>query len=111
MWHIQQHATPTTLCLCSVPTENKGCITELGATQIFIMEGMPVINKQPTTCPLVVSLADGSKVTLAHMWDIHIDGTLVVLTGHIILELSIASLFGIVVLTEAGCEVRFDKSA
>jgi hypothetical protein len=83
----------------------------LGATQIFIMEGMPVVNKQPTTCPLVVFLADGSKVTLTHMCDIHIDGLPVVLTGHITPELPIASLFGIVVLTEAGCKVRFDKSA
>ncbi len=84
---------------------------ESGAMEIFIMEEMPVVNKRPTTCPLVVSLADGSKVTLTHMWDIHIDGLLVVLTGHIILELSIASLFGIVVLTEVGCKVQFDKSA
>jgi hypothetical protein len=75
------------------------------------MEGMPIINKRPTMCPLVASLADGSKVTSKHMWDTHINGLPVVLTGHIIPELSITSLFGIVVLTEAGCKVRFDKSA
>ena len=32
------------------------------------------------------------------------------LTGHIIPDLSIASLFGIRVLTEAGCTVTFDKT-
>jgi hypothetical protein len=45
------------------------------------------------------------------MCDIHINGLSVVLTGHIIRELSIAPLFGMVVLTEAGCKVQFDKSA
>jgi hypothetical protein len=45
------------------------------------------------------------------MCNIHIDGLPVFLTGHIILELSIASLFSIVGLTEAGCKVQFDKSA
>jgi hypothetical protein len=93
------------------PMETKDAIAGLGATQIFIMEGTPIVNKQPTTCQVVVSLADGSKVTSTHMCDIHINGLSVVLTEHIIPELAIASLFGIVVLTEAGCKVRFDKSA
>jgi hypothetical protein len=44
------------------------------------------------------------------MCDIKIDGLPTVLTGHIIPDLSIASLFGIRVLTEAGCTVTFDKS-
>jgi hypothetical protein len=88
----------------------KEAITDLGATQIFIKEGTLIINKRPTTCPLVVSLSDGSKVTSAHMCNIHINGCLGILTGHIIPELSIASLFGIAVLTKAGCKVHFDKS-
>jgi hypothetical protein len=33
-------------------------IADLGATQIFVMEGTPVLNKQITTCPLKVALAD-----------------------------------------------------
>jgi hypothetical protein len=44
-----------------------------------------------------------------HMCDIVIFGLPFVLTGHIIPDLSIASLFGIWVLTEAGCNVTFDK--
>jgi hypothetical protein len=43
------------------------------------------------------------------MCDIKIDGLPFVLTGHIIPDFSIVSLFGIGVLTEAGCEVTFDK--
>ena len=37
----------------------KDAIADSGATQIFIMEGKPVLNKGPMTCPLRVSLADG----------------------------------------------------
>jgi hypothetical protein len=54
-----------------------------------------------------VSLADGRQVMSTHMCDIHIDGLPFVLVGHIIPNLSIASLFGIRILTEAGCEVTF----
>jgi hypothetical protein len=45
-----------------------------------------------------------------HMCDIKIDGLPFVLTSHIIPDLSIASMFGIRVLTEAGYEVTFDKN-
>ena len=43
-----------------------------------------------------------------HMCDIIIPGLPTTLVGHIVPELSIASLFGISVLTEAGCTVKFD---
>ena len=45
-----------------------------------------------------------------HMCDIKIDGLPTVLTGHIIPGLSIASLFSIRILMEAGCAVTFDKT-
>ncbi len=56
------------------------------------MDGTPVINKRVSTRPLKVSLADGREVVSTHMCDIHIDGLPLVLTGHIIPDLSIASL-------------------
>ncbi len=74
------------------------------------MDGTPVVNKRATTHPLKVALADGRMVLSTHMCDINIDGLPTVLTGHIIPDLSIASLFGIRVLTEAGCMVTFDKN-
>jgi hypothetical protein len=43
------------------------------------------------------------------MCDIIIPGLLTTLIGQIVPELSIASLFGIRVLTEAGCTVKFDN--
>ena len=45
---------------------------------------------------------------LTHMCDIIMPGLPTMLVGHIVPELSIASLFGIRVLTEAGCTVKFD---
>jgi hypothetical protein len=83
-------------------------IADTGATQIFVMDGIPVHNRRKTTCPLKVALADGRQVMSTHMCDIIIPGLPTTLVGHIVPELSIASLFGIRVLTEAGCTVKFD---
>ena len=83
-------------------------ITDSGATQIFVMDSKLVYNKQKTMCPLKVALADGHRVMSTHMCDIIIPGLPATLVGHIVPELSIASLFGICVLTEAGCTVKFD---
>jgi hypothetical protein len=103
-----------------VKTENAGfaglrldmydAIADSGATQIFVMDRTPVVNKRPTTHPLKVALADGRIVLSTHMCDIKIDGIPMVLTGHIIPDLSNASLFSIRVLTESGCTVTFDKT-
>ena len=45
-------------------------IADSGATQIFVMDGIPVHNKQKTMCPLKVALADGRRVMSTHMCDI-----------------------------------------
>ena len=84
-------------------------IADSGATQIFVMDGIPVHNRQKTTCPFKVALADGRRVMSTHMCDIIIPGLPTTLVGHIVPELSIASLFGIRLLTEAGCTVKFDR--
>jgi hypothetical protein len=73
------------------------------------MENMPIVNKHITRSPLKVALVGGRKVFLTHEWGVHIVGLPTFLTGHIIPDLSIALLFGIRVLTEAGCEVHFNK--
>ena len=86
----------------------KKAIADSGAMQIFIMEGTPVTNKCLTNHPLMVALADGRTVMSTHICDMYIPGLLIVLTGHIIPDLSIASLFGIRVLTDVGCTVTFD---
>ena len=83
-------------------------IADSGATQIFIMEGTPVKNKRPTRSPVKVALADGRTVMSTHVCDVGIPGLPMTLVGHIIPDLSIASLFGIRVLTDVGCTVTFD---
>ena len=52
----------------------KHAIADSGATQIFVMDGTPVINKRPTTIPLRVALVDGCQVMSTHMCDIKIEG-------------------------------------
>jgi len=84
-------------------------IPDSGTTQIFIMDGTPVHNKQKTMRPLKVALADGRRIMSTHMCNMIIPGLPTTLVGHIVPELSIASLFRIRVLTEAGCTVKFDS--
>jgi hypothetical protein len=81
----------------------------LAQHRFFVMEGAGIIKKRRTTRPLKVTLADGWQVVSTHMCDINIDGLPFFLMGHIIPDLSIASLFKIQVLTEVGCNVTFDK--
>jgi len=85
-------------------------IADTGATSIFIMEGTPCDNLQPAIRPLTINLPDGTKVKSTHTCDITIPGLPMVLVGHVVPKLSIASLIGIRVLCDAGCEVLFTKT-
>ncbi len=105
---IQQLISTPAFTGTAFKLKTKHTIADSGTIQIFIMEGTPVVNKQCTTCPLQVLLADGRQVMSIYMCDVHIDGLPVTLTDHIIQELSLALLFGICVLMEAGCEVHFN---
>jgi hypothetical protein len=64
--------------------KTKDTIADLGATQTFIMEGTPVINKRITHFPLKVLLANVREALSTHERDVHIVGLLTVLTGHTI---------------------------
>ncbi len=105
--HAHDHDVPTNIAGGVVTLPPGMSIADSGATQIFVMDGTPVVNRRPTTRPLRVALADGRIVTSTHMCDVTIDGLPTTLTGHIVPDLSVASLFGIRVLTSAGCEVTF----
>jgi hypothetical protein len=83
----------------------KNAIADSGATQIFVTEGKTAVKKRATTRPLKVSLADRRQVISTHMCHIKTDGLPLVLTGHITPDLSIALLFGIRAIREAGCKV------
>jgi hypothetical protein len=100
----QSESSGATFCL-----NIKDAIADSGAMQIVVMEGTPVINKHKMTQPLKVVFANGRQVMSTHMCDVCIEGLPTILMGHIIPNLSIASLFGIWALTDAGCKVTFDR--
>ncbi len=70
-------------------------ITDTGATSIFIMDGVDVVNKRITNKPLTINMLNGRKVKSTHICDITIPGLPTVFMGHIVLHLVIASLIGI----------------
>ena len=101
--------TPMQQCLNAININISHAIADTGATNVFIMEGAPVNNKQKTSKPLTINLPDGTQVKSTHEWDINIPGLPQTLIGHIVPKLSIASLIGIRVLCAAGCKVTFCK--
>ncbi len=84
-------------------------LADTGATSIFVMDIVDVENKRLATKPLTVNLPDGRKIKSTHVCDINIPGLPVILMGHIIQVLKIASLIGICPLCKVGCKVIFDN--
>jgi hypothetical protein len=84
-------------------------IAETGATSIFIMDSINVVNKRTTLKPLTINLPDGRKVKSTHVCDIAIQGLPMVLTGHIMPDLALALHIGIRPLCKAGCRVILDN--
>jgi hypothetical protein len=115
----QMQGWATAACALFGPTSQKAlnpitiatthAIADTGATSIFIMDGIDVINKQMASKLLTINLPDGCRVRLTHVCDIAITGLLTVLTGHIVPDLAIASLVSIQLLCKAGCWVIFDN--
>ncbi len=84
-------------------------VADTGATSIFVMDGVDVVNRRVAAQPLTVNLPDGRKVKSTHACDITIPGLPVTLTGHIIPDLKTALLIGIHPLCKVGCKVIFDN--
>jgi hypothetical protein len=99
---------PTQQYLNALTIATTHAIADTGATSIFIMEGVDVVNTRIATTPLTINLPDGMKVKLSHVCDIEIPGLPTDLLGHILPSLTVASLIGIHPLCKAGCKVTFD---
>jgi hypothetical protein len=99
---------PSTQYLNAMTIATSEAIADTGATSIFVMEGADVKNKRPAIKPLTINLPDGRQIKSTHICDIDIPGLPTTLTGHIVPNLAIDSLFGIRVLCKAGCKVVFD---
>ncbi len=84
-------------------------IPDTGATSIFIMDGVDVVNKQVAIRPLRINLPNGCQVQSSHTCDIEIPGLPTILKGHIVPHLAVASLIGIRPLCKAGFTVTFDN--
>ncbi len=82
-------------------------VADTGATLVFIMTGMPMMNIRPATHPLTINLPDGRVVKSTHVCDMMIPSLPTVLEGHIVPDLQVASLLGIRILCQAGCIVVF----
>ena len=107
---VQQiFGSPSQQYLNTIVIKANQAIADSGATSIFIMEGTPVNNLRPLLQPLTINLPSGSTVKTTHVCGITITGLPNILTGHIVPELTIASLIGIRVLCKAGCSVLFTK--
>jgi hypothetical protein len=103
------------LPLSSVPHHALGmmigpslAIADTGATSLFLTEGAPCSNKRQAPHPISVMLPDGKRIHSSHICDVHIPGLPTVLTGHIMPDMTTASLFGIRILCKARCKVTFD---
>jgi hypothetical protein len=75
------------------------------------MKNTPMKNIRPTTNPLNINLPDGTIVKSTHICDLEIPGLPHVLEGHIVPELTVASLVGIKILCKLGCTVLFTDTA
>jgi hypothetical protein len=106
----QIFGSPSQQYLNAFAIKTNQAIADTGATSIFIMEGTPVNILRSSSQPLTINLPNGSKVKLTHMCNITIPDLPTILTGHIVLKLTIASLIGIRLLCKAGCSVLFTKS-
>ncbi len=83
-------------------------IADTGATLLFLTKGAPCLNKRRATTPILVTLPDGCKIFSLHTCNVAIPGLPTVLTGHIMPDMTTASLLGIQILCKAGCKVVFD---
>lgn len=83
-------------------------IDDKGGTSVFVMPNTTIQNKRHATKPISIILPDGKKVTSTHICDVTIPGLPTTLTGHILPEMTMASLLGIWLLCKAGCKVVFN---
>ena len=101
---------PTPDQLNALTIASTHAIADTGATSIFVMDNADVVNKKVATRPLTINLPDGRRVMSMHTCDIVIPGLPIVIVGHVVPHLAVASLIGIRPLCKAGCTVTFDDN-
>ena len=116
--HDNDNITIVTLNTMSAVTQNTHhtngltispalAVADMGTTSFFLTKGAPSSNKRIATNPISVTLPDGCTIMSMHICNLKILGLPTVLTGHILPDMTTASLFGIRILCKAGCTVVF----
>ena len=86
-------------------------ISNSGATVHFLVKGSPVVNKQPVTNPLKITLPNGKVIPFTHTCNLNIIWLLDQITEvHIVPGLAHASLILTHMLCDAGYNVVFDMA-
>jgi hypothetical protein len=109
-WAIAAHALFSPIihkALNAITIVTLHAIADMGATSIFVLEGVDVANKQVASKPLTIHLLDGRKRQSTHVCNITIPGLPTVLMGHTVPALAVALLVGIRPLCKVGCQVLF----
>ena len=75
-------------------------IADIGATSFFLTKGAPCQNKQQAVNPITVKLPNGCKIKSMHICDIIIPGLPTALTGHIMPDMTTASLLAFAFYTK-----------
>ncbi len=87
-------------------------VADTGAASMMIMKKTPNMkNVCLATQPLTINLPDGTMVKSTHICNLEIPGLPHVLEGHIVPDLTVASLVGIRILCKLGCTVVFKDTA
>ncbi len=86
-------------------------VADTGATSVMVTKDTPMKNVQPATNPLNINLPDGTIVKSTYACDLEIPGLPYVVEGHIVPNLTVASLIGIQILCKMGCIVVFMDTA
>ena len=98
----EEHAVP-------LNTKSNYALLDSGATAHFLLQGTPVVNKQPTSNPLRIKLPDGSFIESTHTCNLNIPWLPSEITeAHIVPGLQHSSLISTRKFCDAGCTVRFD---
>jgi hypothetical protein len=101
--------SPTTQYLNAIVIATNQAIADTGVTSIFVMDNIDMVNKHIAKKSLTINLPDRKQVISTHICDINNPGLPMVLNGHIVPSLTVASLIGIHPLCKAGCTVLFDN--
>jgi hypothetical protein len=83
-------------------------VANMGATLLFLTKGAPCQNKHHAINLVIITLLDRCKIKSMHVCDVMIPGLPTVLMGHIMPDMTTASIFGTRVSWKAGCQVLFD---